>query len=72
MLDYFPEINKETKYLTQVEGVLLQLCKFFGESTRVVVQDEAIRKSNVCCDEKGAKTLQNTLAVNKQYCRWSV
>ena len=42
-----------TKYITQVEGVLLQLWKFFakspkrtavvlGESTRVVAQDEAI------------------------------
>ena len=37
MLDYFPEINKETKYLTQVEGVLLQLCKFFATSPKPTV-----------------------------------
>ena len=37
MLDYFPEINKETKYLTQVEGVLLQLCKCFATSPKPTV-----------------------------------
>ena len=34
MLDYFPEINKETKYIRQVEGVLLQLWKFFTTSPK--------------------------------------
>ena len=70
--------SDETKYIPQVEGVLLQLWKFFAKSPKrtalLVKAQESWHKMKLSEKARSvvAKTLQNTLAVNKQCCRWSV